>query len=307
MINENTTAILLDLYITVCAISIVGNILALIIFSRKTFQNTIFSTYFRFLTIFDILTILNGIDDLITLSGVGTYWTTSILTCKMAYLINYSMPSISSWILSLISIDRFLSIVKPVKYSFRKTVKFQLTACLIAVFFNFLFCIPITIFANINYQHTNETNIKCANHNEGIELINVIIGVVIPFSLMLISNIMIIKTIFKSRKNSISTTNALTNNLLLKDIKFSITSICLNVSFFLLNFPLSIYLVLKLVIEIEINADKNITITLSIFYYLHYGSLFYVSILINSTFRNEFFNLIREIKSKFIIIHKIFK
>lgn len=164
--------------------------------------------------------------------------------------------------------------------------------------------------ANIYHKHENISNIYqkhentssqhkvCANHNETIELINSIIGVVIPFILMFIANVIIIKTIFKSRKNTISTLN--NNNVLLRDIKFSITSISLNVSFFILNMPLSIYLVLKILIEVEEITDLNITISLSIIYYTHYGTLFYVSYLINSAFRNEFHNLIRDIRLKFV-------
>ncbi len=311
--TEISTIILLNIFKTVCAISMLGNIFALIVFSRKSFQNTIFSTYFRLLTLFDILTILNGIDDLIILSGSDTYWTKSILICKFAYWINYLMPSISSWILSLISIDRCISIARPQKYLFRKKIKFQLIGCLIVILFNCLCFLPIAIDASIYSSNKiiNET-IVCENHNEASELINSIIGVLIPFLIMFISNIIIIKTIFKSRKNSISSTtpfnnsNNNNNNVLLKDIKFSITSICFNISFFVLNIPLSIYLAFQLVVDLDEDEKKNITISLSIIYYSHYGTLFYVSYLINSLFRNECLNLFQQIKSIFkISINKL--
>ena len=291
---ENPTSILLNIYKVVCCLSIIGNILAFIVYSRKTFQNTIFSTYFRILTIFDTLTILNGIDDLIRLSGIDTYWTISKLTCRVAYLITYSIPSISSWILSIISIDRCLSIIKPAKYLFRKTIKFQLIVCLFIVLLNFAFHLPTMINANIYQKNESISQLKvCENRNEMIELMDILVGVLIPFIIMFISNIIIINAIFKSRKNTKLNNN---NHNSFRDIRYSITSISLNVSYFLLNMPLSIYLALKILIDVDEITDLNITISLSIIYYTHFGTLFYVSFLINTLFRNEFLNLIKDIR-----------
>jgi hypothetical protein len=73
-----------------------------------------------------------------------------------------------------------------------------------------------------------------------------------------------------------------------KDIKFSITSIFLNVVFIILNLPLCvIYLD-------EDNFDKNsVSYVVSLYlFYTTYAINFYLFLVVNSSFRNEFLKLI---------------
>ena len=69
----------------------------------------------------------------------------------------YFAPSVSVWILVIISIDRLLSILRPTRFLFRKRTSYQYLACLLAILFSFLFYFPLfftTIKDELNYNKT---------------------------------------------------------------------------------------------------------------------------------------------------------
>jgi hypothetical protein len=284
--------ILLQIYTAFCLIGFIGNLLALIVFSRKKFQNTIFSTYFRILCSIDCLVLLNRIDYILWKNEINTFRFFSVVTCKLEIYISYLLPASSTWILLLISLDRLISIVKPSKFLFRKKIKYQLLACLALFAYNLLFFIPVFIFVEYKTSN-NETKPICINKYPIINALDIFSSILIPFISMLLCSIFTVVTIFKSRK-SLSTSN---NIQKMKDIRFSITTIGLNLSFFILTIPLDVFIILKLLINFDSNFD--FVVIFSFLFYSNYGLIFYVTILININFRNEFLNLCSEIKFKF--------
>ena len=109
---------------------------------------------------------------------------------------------------------------------------------------------------------------------------------------MLITTLFTLKTIYESRKK-LNNTSSSTN---IKDIKFAINSLSLNVSFFLFNIPKSVYLILDFFIQFS--QFDLYYLPLSMMAYSHFGTLFFITLIVNSTFRNEYFNLISDIKCK---------
>ena len=100
MEEDEQLKILTHIYAIVCSIGLCGNILSLIVYSRKKFQNTIFSTYFRLLSLFDFLTLLIRFDYILNEYDCINIRAFSIFICKLIYYFVYIQPSISSWILS---------------------------------------------------------------------------------------------------------------------------------------------------------------------------------------------------------------
>jgi hypothetical protein len=281
--------IIIYIFIFVCLIGIIGNILSFIVFSRKKFQNTIFSTYFRILAICDLLTLLFRTEFFLSQFQLTTLISFTEFLCKIHNFLIYLIPCLSIWILLLISLDRSLSILTPAKFLFRKKQMFQLLACLIISVYNILLCFPLFFTSTIEQTPKNSTSpLECNNQSVLIDLLQLASSAIIPFILMLISSILIIKTLFNSRKNSNNS-----NRIKKKDIKFAFTSIGLNISFFILNFPLSLYLIISYFVE------DNFTIHafLSMLLYSHYCTLFFVSYFLNSTFKKEFLILLFEIKN----------
>ena len=291
------------LYLTVCIIGFTANKLTWFVFSRKKFQNTIFSTYFRALCLFNSLTILFRIDtflDAFDLKNIKSY---SSFSCHSYYYFIYVIPDLSNWTAVVISIDRMISILSPNQYSFRKKKKFQLFIILILILINLVLnTSTIFLIDFINTNSSNQTNDYICN-NEGVtlDLIDIIYSVLIPFTLMIMFNTIIIKKIHDSRTKSHNSSSSIKK----KDIKFAITSITLNILFFVLLFPFTFFFIIVSIIQMSEDETYNILYNiLSLIFYSYYGSVFFSTYASNSLFRKEFHDLIKEIKAKLIAIFR---
>ena len=133
------TLIISGILLAIIFTSTLSNIFAFIIFSRKKFHNTIFSTYFRALLLFDQFSYLIRIEILLNIIGWYNFRSISIHSCKIIALLAYFSSSNSPWILVLISIDRMLSIVWPNRFLIRKIVKYQVYGCITVFLINVCF------------------------------------------------------------------------------------------------------------------------------------------------------------------------
>lgn len=288
-IIKTITSILTYFYLVIIAFGIIGNILSFVIFSRKKFQHTIFSTYFRFLSIFDTLAVLFGLVDYVSFHSEISVKEMSLFNCKIIEYFSYITPSVSAWILVVISMDRLISIVRPSLFQIRKKNSFQISVCIFLLFFNLIYYIQLLFSIIIPYEineATNETRLWCSvisnEYGPIFDWLDLFYSTIFPFILMFISTVFSLIFIYISRKN----TNHLNN--LSKDIKFGITSFCLNFLFLLLNFPLQCFYILWNSIKDNVGYyDEIIDWAFSLLFYSNYGILFYISIITNSLFRKE--------------------
>ena len=164
MKDQNTLNIINYVYSFVCLIGLIGNILSIIVFSRQVFARTIFSTYFRIMALFDLLTLILRIDYFLTSFEINSLSRLSNISCKIVMFFIYLLPCLSLWTLVLISLDRFVSIVIPTRFLFRKKQIYQLLAILIISIYNILLCFPIIFTSNIGIPSSNYTNFpECDN------------------------------------------------------------------------------------------------------------------------------------------------
>lgn len=314
-------------YLVIFIVGTLGNLIALFVFSRKNFQNTIFSTYYRLVTIYDILTLIQIMMDLyihfqfnINIKIVSDFF------CKFIEYYNYIIPSISVWTLSIISVDRFFSIFVPFKFKFRKTKSFQSTICLIIIIYNLIYYYtlfyssleetPITMTMNdSNESNTSDLTllIECKKYNPNglIDWMDFFNSTIIPFIIMTISNGFILnKIVQRSRKRSnmmISSSSSADSKLNTRDMKYALTSIALNAIFFIFNFPITIFLVSKNYITFEEKYESMvdlIEIVVTLLFYLNFAVLFFTSVISNSLFRKEFIEILIIIKKR---IHLYFR
>lgn len=272
-----------SIYMFVCIVGLIGNILALLSFSIKKYQNTIFSSYFRVLILIDILVLLFRIDYFLKTIDIITFRLISSFMCKFTMYLVYLLPALSSWLIVLISLDRFVSIFLPSKFMFRKKLSFQLLACLLISIYNI--SLSTTVLVSYEYyfkidRNKNKTEFRCKNFNPYIDMIDFLNSSLIPFIIMIISTCFTLRNIFVLRKK-------LDKSISSKDIRFAITSIAMNVSFFLLKFPSSFYLALNYFLKIDYNTNYFIYTVLSIFMYMQHGSTFFITLLTNKMFRKE--------------------
>ena len=111
--------------------------------------------------------------------------------------------------------------------------------------------------------------------------------VILPFGLMLIGSILLIYSLFKSRTRIVENFLADENKTFYTEIRLATTSLSLNLIYILLNLPISV-----------INFSQlydNLYMYIYCYYlfYLSYSLNFYILLISNSLFQNEFFEMIK--------------
>lgn len=298
-------------------LGIVGNTFLYIIYSRlgnKT-KNLSITLYYRISSLIDLFIALNWLKIFFAnYYGLYVIRVSSFLCKTVQFGIEIASP-ISTWIQVLISLDRLLNVMYPSRYSsFLASLKFQLTS-LIAIFsstmFYFIFIIvdndifvSISNTSLINNLTTNSTNsivIKRGCHLQTISF-NALVWLefaqsFIPFVFMISITISMVSFIFKSRqrfnnKSSTSTSSSSTarNKSQLRDLKFAITSISLNMLYVLMNLPLFLWNF------IYPNWDADTLYFVNVFvvglWYSYYAIGFYLQLIVNSLVRAEFFKIL---------------
>jgi hypothetical protein len=277
-------------------IGLITNFISFVIFSRKRFNNTIFSTYFRFSLIFETFNLILPINKMFE-SNFGMYFSLiSNFCCTFRKFYAYSNYSIAAWLLAVISLDRYLSISYPAKFLYRKKFIFQKLTCCFIIGYNYCFYIPYWFFTikEIKTNRTNQTLItyKCLPPGLWTELLNLVQECLIPFSLMFLFTVLTIRTVFKSRK-ALSSNNS-TSTVKLRDIKFAISSIAISILFLSLSTPYFILLLIGDYSNIFAGQANLFELLYSLSYFLFFLNLslmFFINYFSNSMFKKEFENL----------------
>ena len=280
-------------FICILTFGLIGNSLAFLVFSRKKFKNTIFSTYFRFLAVFDTLFFTLIIFNLLKVFEIVNIYFLSIYSCKISFYIIHVTTALSIWTMAIISLDRMFSIVLPNCFQFRTKSINQVIIIIGMIIYNVLVYSPVPFTTNfeINQNITNQNEPKCMINRILIyfELANTTI---VPFFLMILSTILTLIKVFRSRKRQ---SNQHSSSIKNKDIKFAITSISLNLLFLTFNLPVTIF---AFFIDYSNEVEKFITTILTLLFQCNYFNLFFVNFIVNNLFRQEFFNMMKRFKVK---------
>ena len=299
------------IYITIILVGTVANMISFIIFSRKKFKNTLFSTYFRVLLLVDTFGLLYltlskylhlGFD--INLRDLNTF------LCKITMPIAYSVPTISAHLTVVISFDRWLSIAKPTALLIRKKRKFQLNLCVIIILVNFVYNGQL-FYSYMGYSIENNKKWKvCLIYNENLlSIMDLINSTILPFILMFLFTFLTINKVFISRNRIRSAVlnpriAAINGDIMChydlsrkRDIRIAINSILLNLVFLFLNAPQSIFFFMsKYILNNSTYSTIYVQSTL-ILSYLNHASVFFINLIVNTHFREELLNWFNEKKS----------
>ena len=273
---------------------IVGNFFGCVVMWRKQLEKIGPQITYKLLFISDTLYLLQILVPYIQFSFGLSVILESELLCKICNYFNFSLAVISPMLVSFISIDRYISIKYPAKrFSFR-TAKTQIIFYLIVVVYNSVYYLPVYFLVELKTvttnTTTNKTSLACQVDSQShslIFLMDTLNRVVLPFALMLVSTILLIHEIFKSRTRIVENFLAEENKTFYHEIRLATTSICLNLIYILLNLPISL---IDLFPSIY-NFNRYIY-----FYYLFYFSYAmnaYILLITNTLFQNEFFILLK--------------
>jgi len=107
-----------------------------------------------------------------------------------------------------------------------------------------------------------------------------------PFLLMICFSFLLIRAIFESRRRVRNPSNSARENLRLRqDIKYAVSSLSMNLLFFILNLPVQIELALPF-----LGMNDFFLLTLYL-YYMAYSVNFYIILFTNSLVRKQVFSL----------------
>jgi hypothetical protein len=175
----------------------------------------------------------------------------------------------------------------------------QLFYLIVTVAFNCIYYLPCVIYFEIimknDYNSSNETQnqnltyeTKCLIVDENLEIILPIMDllnrVIIPCILMLTASFFLIRSVHKLKLENVYQADEHSR----REVKLTITSICLNLIYVFLTLPLPVVLLFGNYVH-EFVLFSNFYL-----FCLSYSLNFYVLLLMNSLFRAEFFNLFKK-------------
>jgi hypothetical protein len=277
----------------VAILGLSGNLMGFLVLSRKNMSKLPIKNTYRFLFTSDSIFISQSIISYMQYGLNFDPTMSSIYFCKAFNYFNYSLSITSPLLLVYISSERLISIKFPTKSSFYKTQKFQVIYLVSATLYGLLFYLGIAFsfdIIDINGTFINETEnetIQQCTFKDPILLsvfswLDLMNRAIVPSIVMVTISCLLSYSIFQSRKRVAGTQSVLENKNFKKDLKYTITSIFLNLVYVLLNLPISITIFFP-------NYQSSSIYVLSFFlFYFSYGNNFYIIITFNSLIRNEF-------------------
>jgi hypothetical protein len=280
---------------------LLGNLCIMRVFTRKRFTKILqVKSLFRFLAVSDTLYLI-----IIIIVYLDTKLNTKLkensrLACKLISYFDYSLGSLPAWILSVISIERFISVafsLSSFNSYFSKKI-FQFTIGISLVIYNLVVYAPILAFNDlVIVNNTTVCDFVDLNSKKVLNLIDIVNSYLLPGILMFILSVSSLVCIKICKIHSVASLHGLMLERKHKrDKRFAIISILLNLSFLCLNS----YRCFSF-----FNGEENFkgnSFNYSINFYLHmnaYTITFYILFFFNSTFRDEFLIMIRIRKQKF--------
>ena len=275
-------------------IGLITNTTSFVIFSRKKFQNTIFSTYFRFFITFQNLNLILPINKILEFNFNIYFSRISNFTCKLRNFYGYFNLACSAWLLVAISLDRYLCIAYPTRFLFRKKVLFQILACFIIIVFHVCYFVSSWFYylKETRISSTNETLnqtrkiYKCVPSGIETDIMELFEHILIPFFLMILFTSLTSRHVFQSRKIVCSTLTTINN-----DRRFAISSITINILFVLFNLPQFLLNMINDYTLLFANHLYLLRVLQSITYFFHFTdliSIFFINYFVNSIFKKEF-------------------
>lgn len=297
---QQLSYIFLNIQLATTFIAVAGNILVFIIFSRSAFKKYAYSFYFRVMAVSDTLVFFRTTKNWVAFFVGTNLDVLSQWTCTFDNFISLTSISLSINLLFLIAIDRMLTIVYPNRFQLIKKRWFQVLlvaiAFLIAIGENIITPINVSIITLVKATNSTPVIQVCTMANSLISVLNIIFTIkFIALNLIVINiiNFKMIRFIMKSRvKVSQVSTNS--RNTSVRDRKFAITSIGLNLFCTILKLPSTILTVVLFFIASGLSQDLitavgNIMSAVSNF---DHGFSFFMNLALNSMFYAEFLTLI---------------
>jgi hypothetical protein len=209
--------------------------------------------------------------------------------CKLYYLYFCGFDAFSPWSLVYISVEKYIAITNPSRRYLLKKKKSQIIYIVVLFVSNVLyrwFYLPFSVDLIPTIKSDNSTTVSCYYLNmEWSDLVNFTDAancVVVPFFLMSFFSVLLIRSIFLSRRRVQSNYSKRDRARNSRDIKFAISLLIMNLMFVLLNLPIQVLLAAPV-------SASDLYLFIVYVFYTSYTVNFYITLFTNSLVYREFF------------------
>ena len=271
------------------AISLIGNLLSIVIFSKKTFRNNSITTYCIALSIDEFFSLFKFAENIGIIAFNVNLIDQSETICKVFTYIPAIYNAVQPCILVAFSVDKLLSMrMSPIGIIKKKWFQWSIVAGI--VLFNIVLYVELAIL--VKRREVVPDNIICDQTTIGflpsLMIVIVLETCVIPFIIMIVSSLLAIRMLIKSR-NSVERGGNVAADRKSRDQKFAVSSVTFNILFLVFKTPTMIYYTFFAFYFYRDAYYLNIAIFFS---YLNSALFFFAHLVTNSLFRREFFLLI---------------
>ena len=237
--------------ITLVPFGILTNSLSIIIFLRKSLNTTNMGFFNLLISTSNLITLTFY---LFVMESMRIFHydlaIESDFACKITYLLRRVIREIAPIIEIAMTLERFMSVYYPKRFRFINNRLFLLGLI------GFIFvCFVLISFENLFYylEFNNSTRVFVCTSSQLVssssDLVSATLRTFLPFSVMFVLNILMIRRLISRRLIKSATKSR-------RDYQFTVSVISMNILFLILNFPVSVGYILRIVFSSNLPTSE---------------------------------------------------
>ena len=284
----------------IAIIGVLSNILSVIVLSRRNLLKHSFAFYIRMMNMFDMFVLITSFRHWAAFVLGQDLTVVSVFFCKLSEYAVVASSSSSAWHLFLVNVDRLVTIVFPQRFLIFKKKRFQALLSFTAAAYSFCIYLPLSIYRDLVTIESfdSKTNVTsrsttCAiieNKDLLFYLINFVNTITVAVFLNNILTATIIVFIFKSRNKFGN--SAKNGSAAVKDRKFAINSVALNLASITFRVPLLTAMIVTTYLNLDGEMVGMIFTVCVAIHTIDSSGAFVINYLVNSIFYTEFWKLV---------------
>ncbi|KAI6225342.1 Glycogen [starch] synthase [Aphelenchoides fujianensis] len=158
--------------------------------------------YLLMLSVVDLISFITI--SLLAADIVANRWVFGGVLCKIFFACECANKSLSPWVLTALSVDRYIAVCKPTFVWLRQS-RFAIAVLLLCVFFSFFFIIPVTIEASLREMALpgGEEHLKCTLEMPKIfDFLHTVFCYFIPLTLICMVYVAILRRLYRHTRTS---------------------------------------------------------------------------------------------------------
>ncbi len=225
--------------ISIIAIGLFGNVLCLLIWIEKSFiKMSRSSTCIALAVVNFCYLLINFTSEIYWYVNGKTLNERSEFLCKSRYILNGTFGDLDAWLIVTLTLERLCAVCVPYK------AKLYITRRRMTIFISLLTLVSLLFNGYLGLFERNFFTVKgktvCRNDQNVITTIKHLLRGMVPLTIVIISNIIIIVKILQ-QKRKLKVAKAHNENEVKKSLRLTYMVLSITISFFILMMPPSIY------------------------------------------------------------------